>query len=203
MNRFTMTLTAAAASALVAGAVVALPAIGDDSGKSSDAGVAALAACLRSHGLDGAPDAPLALKPWIAQRHEQDPVAVDKAMNACQQFQTGGPDKPKFEEKRQLTEPDVQKLVACMRANGLDAPSDAAALKRWLQQEEASDPDAVKRVMPTCKMQLDPAAAKGAKPGVCGDDAGPKPDAKPGDEVPKPEETKPAEPSTSSSTPST
>jgi cytochrome c553 len=197
MNRFTMTLTAAAASALVAGAIVALPAIGDDSAKSSDEGVAALAACLRSHGLDGAPDDPLALKPWIAQRQEQDPVAVKKAMNACQQFQTGGPDKPKFEEKRELTEPDVQKLVACMRANGLDAPSDPAALKRWLQQEEASDPDAVKRVMPTCKMQLDPQAAKGAKPGVCGDAA------KPGDEVPKPEETKPAQPSTGTSTQST
>jgi hypothetical protein len=197
MNRFTMTLTAAAASALVAGATVALPAIGDDS-NNGPSNVAALAACLRSHGLDGAPDDPLALKPWIAQRQEQDPLAVKKAMNACQQFQTGGPDKPKFEEKRQLTEPDVQKLVACMRANGLDAPSDPAALKRWLQQKEASDPDAIKRVVPTCKMALDPAAGKAAKPGVCGDDQ-----AKPGGEPAKPEETKPAEPSTSTSTPST
>jgi hypothetical protein len=196
MNRFTMTLTAAAASAVVAGAIVALPAIGDDSNK-GPSNAAALAACLRSHGLDGAPDDPLALKPWIAQRQEQDPLAVKKAMNACQQFQTGGPDKPKVEEKRQLTEPDVQKLVACLRANGLDAPSDPVALKRWLGQKEAGDHDAVDRAMVKCKMQVDPgAAAKSGKPGVCGDDA-----AKPSEPATKPSEpaTKPdtsAEPTT-------
>jgi hypothetical protein len=199
MSRLTITLTAAAASALVAAATVALPALGDDPpNASTDA--AALAACLRSHGLAGAPDDPLALKPWIAQRQEQDPDGVKKAMMACQQFQTPAPDgpKPKLDKPRELSGPDVQELVACMRANGLDAPSDPAALKRWLQQKEASDPDAIKRVLPTCKMQLDPAAAKAAKPGICGDDA-----AKPGGEPAKPEEAKPAEPSTSTSTQST
>jgi hypothetical protein len=195
MNRFTMTLTAAAASALVAGATVALPAIGDDSGKSGDDGVAALAACLRSHGLAGAPDDALALKPWIAQRQSQDPLAVKRAMSACQEYQTGGPDKPKYAEKRELSASDVAKLVACMRDNGLDAPSDPVALKRWLQQEEQSHPDDVARVMPKCKMQLDPnPPPKDAKPGVCGDEA------KPGD-VPKPDAT--PEDSKSTSTQST
>jgi hypothetical protein len=198
MNRFTMSLTAAAASALVAGATVALPALGDD-GPNASKDAAALAACLRSHGLAGAPDDPVALKPWIAQRQEQDPDGVKKAMIACEQFQTGGPDKSKFAEKHELSASDVAKLVACMRDNGLDAPSDPVALKRWLQQEEQSHPDDVARVMPKCKMQLDPnPPPKDAKPGVCGDDAG-----KPGGEPAKPEETKPAEPATGTSTQST
>ena len=194
MSRLTITLTAAAASALVAAAVVALPAIGDDS-NNGPSNVAALAACLRTHGLDGAPDDPAALKPWIGQRVSQDPLAVKQAMDACQQYQTGGPDKPKFAEKRELSASDVAKLVACMRDNGLDAPSDPVALKRWLQQEEQSHPDDVARVMPKCKMQVDPnPPPKDAKPGVCGDDT------KPGD-VPKPDET--PEDSKSTSTQST
>jgi cytochrome c553 len=181
MSRLTITLTAAAASALLAAAVVALPAIGDDS-NNGPSNVAELAACLRSHGLDGAPNDPAALKPWIGQRASQDPQAVKQAMDACQQYQTGGPDKPKFEERRELSDADVAKIVACIRDNGLDAPSDPVALKRWLAQEEQSHPDDVARVMPKCKMQLDPNPPKEAKPGVCGDDA------KPGD-VPKPDAT--------------
>ena len=194
MSRLTITLTAAAASALAAAAVVALPAVGDDS-NNGPSNVAALAACLRTHGLDGAPDDPAALKPWIAQRQSQDPLAVKRAMNACQEYQTGGPDKPKVAEKRELSASDVAKLVACMRDNGLDAPSDPVALKRWLAQEEQSHPDDVARVMPKCKMQLDPnPPPKDAKPGVCGDEA------KPGD-VPKPDAT--PEDSKSTSTQST
>jgi hypothetical protein len=196
MNRFTMSLTAAAASALVAGAIVALPAIGDDSGPSpakpvGNPDVTAFAACLSDHGLPGAPTTGFELKQWLGAKEISDPAAAKKAMNAC-----NPPDsKP---ERRQVTAVDAQKLVACLRANGLDAPTDPAALKPWLKQKEASDPAAVKRAMITCKMQLAPGGAEGAKPGVCGDDAG-----KPGGEPAKPEETKPAEPSTDTSTPST
>jgi hypothetical protein len=182
MSRLTITLTAAAASALAAAAMVALPAVGDSPNPSP----AALAACLRSHGLDGAPDDPVALKTWIGERASQDPLAVTGAMNACQEYQTGGPDKPKFEQRRELSAADVAKLVTCMRDNGLDAPSDPVALKRWLAQEQQSHPDDVARVMPKCKMQLDPTPPpKDAKPGVCGDEAkpgdAPKPDATPED----------------------
>lgn len=191
MSRLTITLTAAAASALVAAAMVALPAIGDSPNPSP----AGLAACLRSHGLGGAPDDPVALKTWIGERASQDPLAVKAAMDACQQYQTGGPDKPKHEERRELSTADVAKLVACMRDNGLDAPSDPVALKGWLAQEQQSHPDDVARVMPKCKMQLDPSPPpKDAKPGGCGDEA------KPGD-VPKPDAT--PEDSKSTSTQST
>jgi hypothetical protein len=195
MNRFTMTLTAAAASALVAGATVALPAIGDDSGPSPakpvDNDVTAFAACLSDHGLPGAPTTAEALKPWLGAKEASDPQAAKAAMKACQP-----PDRKR--ERRELSGPDVQKLVACLRANGLDAPGDPAALRPWLQQKEASDPDAIKRVMRTCKMQLDPGDGKAAKPGVCGGDA-----TKSGGVPAKPEETEPAEPSTRTSTQST
>jgi hypothetical protein len=184
MSRLTITLTAAAASALVAAAVVALPAIGDDS-NNGPSSAAALAACLRSHGLAGAPDEAIALKTWIGERQAQDPLAVKRAMNACQELQTGGPDKPKIRERRALSGADVQKLIDCMRSNGLDAPNDPEALKRWLAQEEQSHPDDVARVVPKCKMQLDPnPPPTDAKPGACGDDAvepgeAPRPDATP------------------------
>jgi hypothetical protein len=195
MNRFMISLTAAAASALVAGATVALPAIGDDSGPSPakpvDNDVSAFAACLSDHGLPGAPTTAYELKQWLGAKQASDPVAAKKAMTACEPADS----KP---ERRQVTPVEAQKLAACLRANGLDAPSDPAALKPWLQQKEASEPDTVKRAMITCKMQLAPGGAEGAKPGVCGDDA-----AKSGGEAVKPEETKPAEPSTDTSTPST
>jgi hypothetical protein len=172
MSRLTITLTAAAASALVAAATVALPAIGDDSGDPA----AALAACLRSHGLEGAPSAADDLKPWIAQRQAQDPQAVKTAMNACQAVMTA----PKRER---LSAPDVAKLVQCIRAHGLDAPSDPVALKQWFARMKADDPDALERVVPDCKMKLDPAAGQKAKPGACGDDG-----AKSDDPAAKPDE---------------
>jgi hypothetical protein len=182
MSRLMITLTAAAASALAAAAIVALPALGDD-GKSGGDDVASYAACLRSHGLDGAPsDSPLALKQWLGAKEQTDPATVKKAMNAC----------APAEERRELSSADVAKLVACMRDNGLDAPSDPAALKAWFLRMETDDPDALERVVPDCKMKLDPAAGEKAKPGVCGDDAGPKPDdpaAKPDEPAKTPEAT--------------
>jgi cytochrome c553 len=180
MSRLTIILTAAAASALAAAAIVALPALGDDS---PDTSPAALAACLRSHGLDGAPNDAAALKPWIAQRQEQDPAAVKRAMNACQEHQSG-PKKPRFAERDELSTADVAKLVACMRDNGLAAPSDPAALKRWFEQQKASgDPAAFDNAARKCKMALAPAAAKPVDPSACGDGAG-----APGEPAAKPDE---------------
>jgi hypothetical protein len=176
MSRLTITLTAAAVSALVATAIVALPAIGEDSGTPADkdAAFAQLVACLRSHGLDGAPASPQTLKPWLVD-DARDPAVVKAALQACEPPGS----KAKRDDKRGVAGPDagpdVQKLAACLRANGLDAPSDPDALKRWLAQKEASDPAAVKRVVPNCKMQLDPAGAKAAKPAVCVDDGQHKP----------------------------
>jgi cytochrome c553 len=180
MSRLTITLTAAAASAMVAAATVALPAIGDDSGSSGSDGTSAFAACLRSHGLDGAPSTAEQLKPWLAAKEASDPRAVKAAMNACEQQLP----KPKRSERL-----DVQKLAACLRSHGLDAPSDPDALKAWFQRMEADDPDALKRAVPDCKMKLAPPGGEAKKPGACGEE-GPKV----GDDAPKPAE--PAEPTT-------
>ena len=177
MSRLTITLTAAAASALVAAATVALPALGNDPRSPSDSEVAQLASCLRSHGLDGAPSTPETLKPWIAQREAQDPQGVKAALNACKAFMAS----PKRVEPAQGV--DAQELAACLRSHGLDAPSDPVALKAWFQRMQTNDPDALERVVPACKMQLAPEAGEKTKPGGCGSEA---PNA--GDDTAKPEQ---------------
>lgn len=185
MSRLTITLVAAAASALVAAGTVALPAIGDDSGDpgpDKDAHFAQFVDCLHAHGLAGAPNDPMALKPWLAARESADPGSVRDALDACQPADAN---KRRFDKPRELSTADVQKLVDCMHANGLDAPSDPDALKRWLAQEERSHPDAVERVVPKCKMQLDPnPPPKDGKPADCGGDA-----AGPAEPATKPEQS--------------
>jgi hypothetical protein len=163
MSRLTITLTAAAASALVAAATVALPALGDDPGSPS------FAACLRDHGLEGAPSDAVQLKRWLAAKESQDPRAVKAAINAC---------RPQVTNPKPAERIDVAKLVACLRSHGLDAPSDPDALKAWFARKEADDPDALERSVPDCKMKLAPPK----EPGLCGEEtgkpeAGSKPDA--------------------------
>jgi len=170
MSRLTITLTAAAASALAAAAIVALPALGDNGKSGDDDSVASYAACLRSHGLDGAPsDSPVALKQWLGAREQSDPAGVKKAISACAPPESK---KPRFAERRELSTADAAKLVACMRDNGLDAPSDPAALKRWFeQQKQTGDPAAFEDAARKCKMALAPEVAKPGNPAGCGDDA--------------------------------
>jgi hypothetical protein len=184
MSRFTMTLAAAAVSAVAAIAAVALPAVGAGAPKShrSQAApggdVAALASCLRSHGLADAPTDPDALKPWLVDRHASDPDAVKAAMQAC------GAKAP--DEKRSVVAgPDFQSLVACVRAHGLDAPDAPDAFKRWVAEQEASNRDTLHRVMGACKMDLGPGPDGPAKPGSCGGDV------PPADKAPKPDIAKP------------
>jgi hypothetical protein len=114
MTRWKATLAAAAASATVAGAVVALPALGSDSTQPSAAAVASKrAACLQSE---------------PAEKCKRKPVEG----------------------------PELAKLIACVRDHGLDAPTDPTAFKAWVARTEASDSDAIERVIPACKMALAP-----------------------------------------------
>ena len=188
MSRLTIILTAAAASALATAAIVALPALGDN-GKSGDDSVASFAACLRSHGLDGAPsDSPMALKQWLGAREQSDPAAVKQAIGACAPPDTT----PGNAERRELTDADVAKLAACMRDHGLDAPSDPAALKRWFdQRKQSGDSAAFEDAVRKCKMAVAPTGvAKPVAPG-CGDDGGAKPadpSAKPTEPAKKPDD---------------
>jgi hypothetical protein len=183
MSRFTMTLAAAAASATAAIAAVALPAVGADSSRTPRSQVkagdlAAFVACLRSHGLADAPTDPQALKPWLRAQHASDPDGVKAAMLACD-------NKAPDDKRAVLGGPDVQELVTCVRAHGLDAPTDPDAFKRWVAEKETSDRDTLSRVMGACKMALAPGPDGPAKPGGCGDDV------RPSDKAAKPDSTEP------------
>ena len=175
MSRFTMTLAAAAVSAVAAIAAVALPAVGADSKtprRQAEPGAAAFSAfvsCLRSHGLADAPADPVALKPWLAARESANPGSVKPAMAACD-------DELPAKRAEVAGGPDIEKVIACVRAHGLDAPTAPDAFKRWLQ--DAADPSAVDAAMRDCKMSLAPGPSDGpVKPGACGREARPTDDA--------------------------
>jgi hypothetical protein len=180
MSRFTMTLAVAAASAVVAIAAVALPALGADSktprrqAEPTPPGFSAFVSCLRSHGLADAPADPAALKPWLGAREASDRDTVKAAMAACD-------DKVPPKPVGGAEGPDVKDVIACVRGHGVDAPTEPDAFKRWL--EDSADSSAVDAVLRDCKMRLAPGPAEGpVKPGGCVNDARPtdgsaKPDA--------------------------
>jgi hypothetical protein len=156
MRRIYFTLATAAASALAAAAIVALPAVGDEPGGKppgivSDPDLAGLVACLRAHGLD-APSAVEAFKPWLARQEASDPRATRAAERACMP---------------QVAKPTIpDEFISCVRGHGLDAPTAPAEFERWAESMKATD--ALDKIFRECKLALDP----GPKP----DDAG-----KPGD----------------------
>jgi hypothetical protein len=155
MSRFSMALTAAAASAIVAAAVVALPAFGGDSGSAGPPtkpapDFSALVACLNAHGLTGAPAAPEQFKQWLGAKEASDPQATRAAEKACQ---------GEVSEPAGSRGPDAKDFGACLRGRGVDAPTDPDALKRWLadKSSDSSYDDDFR----ACKLQLDP-----GKPGA-------------------------------------
>lgn len=153
MSRFTMALVAAATTAVAAIAVVALPAVGDDNNSNSD--VDAFATCLRAHGLPGAPNDPTALKPWLAGQESDNPLAVKRAMLACDDTL---PSKPAVRKPA----PDANAVIACVRSHGIDAPTDPMAFKQWLGRQESADSSPVRAALQACNLALDP----GPKPGA-------------------------------------
>jgi hypothetical protein len=174
MSRFMMTLAAAAASAVAAIALVALPALGAGSRtprqQAQAPDVSAFAACLRSHGLADAPTEPEQLKPWLGAQGASRPDTVKAAMLACDDKL---PDKPTVVDRKPAG-PDMEKMIACVRAHGLDAPTAPDAFKRWVADKETSDPGAVDTAIRACKMSLDPGPSEGpAKPGACINDVRP------------------------------
>jgi hypothetical protein len=158
MSRFTMALAAAAVAATAAIAVVALPAIGDDS-NGADPGFDAFVACLRTHGLPGAPGDPAALKPWLLRKQVADAQSVEEAVNACQ---ARPPRKPAVSAPG----PDISAMIDCVRKHGFDAPTDPVAFKRWLATEESAHPDRLHAALVECKLALDPGPKK--PQGDCG-----------------------------------
>jgi hypothetical protein len=152
MSRIYMTLAAAAVSALAAAAIVALPAIGDEPreppGVNDDADIADLVSCLRAQGLD-APSAFEEFKPWMARQAERDPDATKAAERACDEHLPRVP-------KPAASVPD--EFIACVRAKGLDAPTSPREFDRWVRRMEQTDPDAIERIFPECKLAIAPKA---------------------------------------------
>jgi hypothetical protein len=141
-------LASACAAALSALAItVAVPALADD--PAGDKGPDGLAACLRDHGLTGAPDGD-GLKPWLGPRLERGDATAQRALETCAP-------KPTVVE---APGPDVQEVRSCLKEHGVAIPAgDGATLKRWLlaHGDEAANRDALK----ACHIAL---------PGTSGDD---------------------------------
>jgi hypothetical protein len=149
MRRIPTITAAASAAALAALAVtVAMPALGNgsnDGSATAKPGVQfsgpaprfdELAACLRNHGLAGAPD-DLSLKPWLGERLQRGDAAAKRALAAC------SPDEPKMVAPG----PSPEELRTCLANHGVDVPGDnGATLKRWLIEHgnEAQYRDALK-----------------------------------------------------------
>jgi hypothetical protein len=147
-------LASASAAALATLAVtVAVPAIADNAPDPN--GEDALAACLRDHGLDGAPDG-VALKPWLGARLERGDATAKKALEDCA---------PKPDIVR--SGPSEQELRSCLKDHGVEVPGgDALALKRWIAAH--GDDVAYRDAMKACDMApvTKRAAVECAKPGA-------------------------------------
>jgi hypothetical protein len=172
MRRIPTMMASAGAAALTTLAVVAaVPAIGDDGAAPQTAD--SLAACLRAHGLDAAPDG-AALKPWLGQRLNED--ATKRALDAC------APQKVVTDVK---AGPSEQQVRSCLKDHGIEVPGgDPVALKRWIG--EHANEAATAAALKAC--DIGPPVDKSAA-GVCGT-AGPVPDvgpAKPADKNATPE----------------
>jgi hypothetical protein len=134
MRRIPTMMASAGAAALTTLAVVAaVPAIGDDGAAPQTAD--ALAACLRAHGLDGAPDGD-ALKPWLGRRLDGGDATAKRALDACD-----------LQVSEAKPGPSEQQLRSCLQDHGIELPGDdPRSLKRWIGEhhDEAAAASALK-----------------------------------------------------------
>ncbi len=137
MRRLPTMLASASAAALTTLAVtVAVPALADGGGGGGDKRADELAACLRDHGLDGAPDG-AALKPWLGARLERRDATAEQALEDCSP-------KPRIVNEPGPTE---QELRSCLTEHGVEIPGgDGLALKQWIlaHGDDAANRDAMK-----------------------------------------------------------
>jgi hypothetical protein len=156
MRRLPTMLASASAAALTTLAItVAVPAVADNAGgnKSADE----FAACLRDHGLAGAPD-DASLKQWLGPRLEHGDATAERAMAACGS-------KPVMVER---PGPSEQELRSCLTRHDVDVPGgDGMALKRWLL--EHGDKPANRDALKACDMAP---PGKPADGGPCGKERG-------------------------------
>jgi hypothetical protein len=158
MSRFTMVLAAAVATAMLVIAASALDAVGADppaKASAEDALIGKLADCLRGRGvavpaLDGA-----ALDRWL-QTHR----VPDADGRACKEALA-----PLGTEVREAPSNGVKELSSCLRAQGLDVPTDPVTLKEWIgHQRSRTALDALKK----CGLVMKPDPGSDEKPPPCG-----------------------------------
>jgi hypothetical protein len=143
----TMLAACAAAGLLAVAVIIAAPALGSGAGSPDS-----LAACLRAHGLAGAPSDRVRLKAWLGARLQDDAVAVKRALLTC------APPKPA------TPGPADAEVSSCLQRHGAQISGDGpAALKQWIVAH-ASD-SAARDAMKAC--------------GVAPPDSDPAPESKP------------------------
>jgi hypothetical protein len=145
-----MLAAAAAAGLLGLAVIIAAPALG-----SGATGADGLTACLRAHGLAGAPSDPVRLKAWLGRRLQDDAVTAKRALLTC------APPKPA------TAGPADAEVSSCLeRHRAQIGGDDPAALKRWIVTH-AND-SAARDAMKACGI-----APPGSKAGL---DSKPAPD---------------------------
>jgi hypothetical protein len=150
MRRFTMVLAAAVATAMLVIAVSALAAVGAaPPAKSADDLTARLADCLRDRGVAVPALTGDALDRWL-QSHR----IPDAEGRACKEA-VAPP------ETREAPSMGVKQLSDCLRAQGLDVPTDPVALKQWIGRQRGA---AAQGAIAKCGVALKPEPA----PKPCG-----------------------------------
>jgi hypothetical protein len=132
-------LAIAAAAAVAAVVVLTATAFGGTGARSDQSGdgFAAFISCLASHGVQVPSDDPAAVKQWLGQRSQDDPV-VQAALEACAGAADTGGGKTGGGNERNGTEPGPTpaELVACLERHRVDVPSGVKeapdTLKQWL-----------------------------------------------------------------------
>jgi hypothetical protein len=133
-------LVIGAAAAVAAIVVLTTGASAGTSGRSDQPGdgFAAFTSCLASHGVQVPSDDPAAVKQWLGQRSQDDPV-VQAALEACAgAADPGGGKAGGGGNERNGTEagPTPAELVACLERHRVDFPSGVKeapdTLKQWL-----------------------------------------------------------------------
>jgi hypothetical protein len=128
-----LAIAAAAAVAIVVLTTTAFGGTGAPSDQSGD-GFATFISCLASHGVQVPSNDPAAVKQWLGQRSQADPV-VQAALNACAGGADTGGGKTGGGNGTEAG-PTPAELVACLERHRVDVPSGVKeapdTLKPWL-----------------------------------------------------------------------
>jgi hypothetical protein len=149
MKRF---LTILAATAVAA--AVTIPALADNGSPGDE--LDTFGTCLKAHGIPIPADLTgIAIKEWVGAH--QDTPGLEAAFKACDPH-------PGDVEKADHAAPE--ELVACLRANGLEPPSNVADLKPWILQQDGTS--AGRAALHACDFSTEHTEKAAVEGGPCG-----------------------------------